>query len=66
MMSGSTSSAHVMGHSTSFNDGGETRGRPGISFGGRDTKKGCLRISGIYRKRGIRHKAPIRAQGNEP
>jgi hypothetical protein len=50
MISGSISSAELTGRSTSSRDGGETRPRPGIGLGARETKNGCSKISGICRQ----------------
>jgi hypothetical protein len=49
MISSSISSGELTGRSTSSILGGETVARPGTGRGLRETKKGWVRISGIYR-----------------
>jgi hypothetical protein len=49
MISSSISSGELTGRSTSSMLGGETVARPGTGRGLRETKKGWVRISGIYR-----------------
>ncbi len=47
MISASISSGELTGRSASSRLGGETNCRPGMGRGDRETKKGCVRMSGI-------------------